>query len=50
MDAVTDSALDGTDLFAIKKRATPAGSCLPFYALFVSKQCKTARLILSNFL
>ena len=33
----------------IKKRATPAGSCLPIQAWFVSKQIKTARSILSNF-
>jgi len=34
----------------IKKRATPAGSCLPIQVLLVSKQCKTARSILRNFL
>jgi len=33
-----------------KKRATRAGSCLPIQVLLVSKQCKTAKSVLRNFL
>jgi len=33
-----------------KKRATPAGSCSPIAVILASKQRKTARLILYNFL
>ena len=38
------------DFPEIKKRATPAGGCLPIQVLLVPKQCKTARLIPRNFL